>query len=61
MLELKESHTVDKQTEIAIQYFLNRFFMCRISMKMLINQVQNRSNTKKIIKFITLAQTPVWS
>ena len=39
VLELKESHTVDKQTDMAIQYFLDRFYMSRISMRMLINQV----------------------
>jgi len=38
VLELKESHTVDKQTDMAIQYFLDRFYMSRISMRMLINQ-----------------------
>ena len=41
VLELKESHTVDKQTDMAIQYFLDRFYMSRISMRMLINQVRN--------------------
>ena len=39
VLELKESHSVDKQTDMAIQYFLDRFYMSRISMRMLINQV----------------------
>lgn len=38
VLELKESHHVDKQTETSIQYFLDRFYMSRISLKMLINQ-----------------------
>ena len=41
VLELKESHTVDKQTDMAIQYFLDRFYMSRISMRMLIHQVRN--------------------
>ena len=39
VLELRDSHTVDKQTDMAIQYFLDRFYMSRISMRMLINQV----------------------
>ncbi|XP_032691440.1 pyruvate dehydrogenase (acetyl-transferring) kinase, mitochondrial isoform X2 [Odontomachus brunneus] len=38
VLELKESHDVDVQTENSIQYFLDRFFMSRISIRMLINQ-----------------------
>jgi len=38
VLELKESHTVDNQTDMAIQYFLDRFYMSRISMRMLIHQ-----------------------
>ena len=38
MLELQESHKVDNQTDMAIQYFLDRFYMSRISMRMLIHQ-----------------------
>lgn len=38
VLELKESHDVDVQTENNIQYFLDRFLMSRISIRMLINQ-----------------------
>jgi len=38
VLELKESHAVDNQTDMAIQYFLDRFYMSRISMRMLIHQ-----------------------
>ncbi|XP_076679032.1 pyruvate dehydrogenase kinase isoform X2 [Andrena cerasifolii] len=38
VLELKESHDVDTQTENNIQYFLDRFLMSRISIRMLINQ-----------------------
>lgn len=38
VLELKESYDVDVQTENSIQYFLDRFFMSRISIRMLINQ-----------------------
>ncbi|XP_011496425.1 PREDICTED: pyruvate dehydrogenase (acetyl-transferring) kinase, mitochondrial [Ceratosolen solmsi marchali] len=38
VLELKESHDVDVQTENSIQYFLDRFYMSRISIRMLINQ-----------------------
>jgi len=38
VLELKESHTVDNHTDMAIQYFLDRFYMSRISTLMLIHQ-----------------------
>lgn len=38
VLELKESHDVDQHTEHSIQYFLDRFYMSRISIRMLINQ-----------------------
>lgn len=38
VIELKETHHVDQQTENCIQYFLHRFYMCRISIRMLINQ-----------------------
>jgi len=38
VLELKESHSVDHQTDVSIQYFLDRFYMSRISIRMLINQ-----------------------
>ncbi|XP_029156781.1 pyruvate dehydrogenase (acetyl-transferring) kinase, mitochondrial-like, partial [Nylanderia fulva] len=38
VLELKESYDVDVQTENSIQYFLDRFLMSRISIRMLINQ-----------------------
>ncbi|KAF9420666.1 hypothetical protein HW555_003213 [Spodoptera exigua] len=38
VLELKESHEVDPSTENSIQYFLDRFYMSRISIRMLINQ-----------------------
>ncbi|KAG8042292.1 hypothetical protein G9C98_004926 [Cotesia typhae] len=38
ILELKESHDVDAQMENNIQYFLDRFFMSRVSIRMLINQ-----------------------
>ncbi|XP_026316237.1 pyruvate dehydrogenase (acetyl-transferring) kinase, mitochondrial [Hyposmocoma kahamanoa] len=38
VLELKESHEVDSGTEVSIQYFLDRFYMSRISIRMLINQ-----------------------
>lgn len=38
VLELKESNEIDSQTEHSIQYFLDRFYMSRISIRMLINQ-----------------------
>lgn len=38
VLELKESHSVDLHTENSIQYFLDRFYMSRISTRLLTNQ-----------------------
>jgi pyruvate dehydrogenase kinase 2/3/4 len=38
VMELKESHDVDAQTEASIQYFLDRFYMSRMSTRMLTNQ-----------------------
>jgi pyruvate dehydrogenase kinase 2/3/4 len=38
VIELKESETVDSQTEHSTQYFLHRFYLSRISIRMLINQ-----------------------
>jgi len=52
VLELKESHDVDIQTENSIQYFLDRFFMSRISIRMLINQHSKFIECFTIINFI---------
>lgn len=40
VLELKESKAdaIDPPMELSIQYFLDRFYMSRISIRMLINQ-----------------------
>ncbi|GFN93347.1 [pyruvate dehydrogenase (acetyl-transferring)] kinase, mitochondrial, partial [Plakobranchus ocellatus] len=38
VIELKEIHGIDINTENRIQYFLDRFYMSRISIRMLINQ-----------------------
>lgn len=38
IIELKQSSSVDQHLEHCIQYFLNRFYMSRISIRMLINQ-----------------------
>jgi pyruvate dehydrogenase kinase 2/3/4 len=38
VMELKDTHGIDINTENRIQYFLDRFYMSRISIRMLINQ-----------------------
>ena len=38
VLELRESHEVDQTVEHRIHYFLDRFYMSRIGIPMLINQ-----------------------
>jgi len=45
VLELRESHQLDNQTYMAIQYFLDRFYMSRISIRMLIHQVGERARS----------------
>ena len=38
VMELKEAHHINANIEANIQYFLDRFYMNRISIRMLINQ-----------------------
>lgn len=38
VIELKESREIDSPMELSIQYFLDRFYMSRISIRMLMNQ-----------------------
>lgn len=54
VLELKESHDVDHQIEHSIQYFLDRFYMSRISIRMLINQHSKLFATKKLRVVVTV-------
>ena len=57
VLELKESHSVDNQTDMAIQYFLDRFYMSRISIRMLIHQVRFSLISVKLYKLLVKAHT----
>ena len=41
VIELRESHPVDQTVEHRIHYFLDRFYMSRIGIRMLINQHSN--------------------
>jgi len=41
VIELRESHEVDQTVEHRIHYFLDRFYMSRIGIRMLINQHSN--------------------
>ena len=50
VLELRGSHTVDNKTEMAIQYFLDRFYMSRISIRMLIHQVRRHTQHTNLYK-----------
>lgn len=38
VIELKDTRDIDPSMELSIQYFLDRFYMSRISIRMLINQ-----------------------
>lgn len=38
IIELKEQRSVEPSMELSIQYFLDRLYMSRISIRMLINQ-----------------------
>jgi hypothetical protein len=41
ILQVQETYGIDSKTEQNIQYFLDRFLMSRISIRMLINQHGN--------------------
>lgn len=49
VMELKEAHAINANVESNIQYFLDRFYMNRISIRMLINQ---HSKFKKDLCFL---------
>lgn len=49
VMELKEAHAINANVEANIQYFLDRFYMNRISIRMLINQ---HSKSKTHIYFV---------
>lgn len=49
IIELKDSQNIEPGMETSIQYFLDRFYMSRISIRMLINQ---HSKTLKIGKIL---------
>ena len=56
VLELKDSHDVDMQMENSIQYFLDRFYMSRISIRMLINQHSKpfKNHLKNMSEYVIL-------
>lgn len=58
VLELKESHSVDQQTDNSIQYFLDRFYMSRISIRMLINQHSESFPYYSVIFIVPFGGTP---
>lgn len=57
VLELKEHFHVDHSTEMSIQYFLDRYYMNRISLRMLMNQhvtlFEDGINTRKLVGMIS--------
>jgi pyruvate dehydrogenase kinase 2/3/4 len=53
VIELRESHPVDQTIEHRIHYFLDRFYMSRIGIRMLINQHSKKYFTK-ISSFILI-------
>lgn len=48
VIELKETRDIDPSMELSIQYFLDRFYMSRISIRMLINQHSNIRETNQM-------------
>lgn len=69
IIELKESRggTVEPSTEVSIQYFLDRLYMSRISIRMLINQHSESKLSMEyflftifLSKFIKIFSTFIW-
>lgn len=50
-MELKQAHDIQPNFERSVQYFLDRFYINRISIRMLINQ-HGRSMQKCCCNFI---------
>nr|XP_023661502.1 pyruvate dehydrogenase (acetyl-transferring) kinase isozyme 1, mitochondrial-like isoform X2 [Paramormyrops kingsleyae] len=48
VVEYKEAHGMDPVTSQNVQYFLDRFFMSRISIRMLLNQHNAYQNARKL-------------
>ena len=55
VIELRESHPVDQTVEHRIHYFLDRFYMSRIGIRMLINQHSKSTIASK--KFVQILIT----
>lgn len=54
VLELKDSFEIDLHTENNIQYFLDRFYMSRIGIRMLINQHSKFNIFKMYLNLIVI-------
>ena len=55
VIEMKQSAKVDTSTENNIQYFLDRFYMSRISIRMLINQHSESRHQRRLLRCLAVS------